>query len=1125
MPRQLFMLSLLLAIVFAATPFSAKTQTQADRSKYALLWEISGNGLQQPSYLFGSMHIRHKDIFEFPDSLFIYLERCEAFANEIHLDSAMNRFFEVAMSETDQYDKGKVTILPPDAPALEATDKRAAFSPPRRKTQQGMPTMLDAYLMNVARSQGKALYGLENIDEHLGIGEVSGEMSERSPREFGFAEREEGLEELIDIYQSGDLDRISTYVDSNGGGTDLELIPRNYIMVESIERITKHHSLFSVVGAAHLPGKEGVVELLQKRGYRVRKVVASFEGVAKQYEYTPLLRSWYRTEANDGSFAFETPLPAQAVGRKDLNSYYITFDLGDGMGYVVSAEYILPGAYHNFERQYFEDNGFKILSADTIQLAGVSGFEYRLAKPDEELKYYRARAYQVNGRLFYQQFGSFIEHNLYGPEAERFLNSLALQATQNTAQLVEKKEGAFRTTLPAGYAQSTYQDEEGQQHFTIQGIDEKGNFFAVRYYDLGPEFENPILADSVLLAQALAEVAQPFDKTFTKTDSSLIHGLPALSAQVNIAQGAKLHAQAFRRGLRVYSLTAAGDDNTRTFFSQFSLLPYTNSTLQNYSLTNGLLTANWPKAPQVQHEVSWKYQYDLHHPTDSIWTAKAQDTLSGFFHEVSVVHHSPYFRTRDYNTYYEALLPILYGDDYELLTSSWRKSASGSPIFTALVKPRHTFTTDRVQFELQGGILIWARVIGTEDWTQTAHVDSFFEHISLQQVPGSLKFDPLKSDASNFLRLVFDRSSVWDDNFEQQTAAYPFTEADLPLLERYLVTDDWNDSEPLNTILRRQLLKSLQAMQSPQALSLMEKIWQNSWVRSNYASDLLKAVAGIQLPQAGEVMARLLSQEPTMAPAWIDALKPHYTKHPEQFTAHYAGWRKLYEAQLGKAAFWELSVLALQDSAFNWAAEMPFYQAQASADLMQTTDKALTQAVFKFFMAQPERYAAFDQQAQSLFKRGKPSEITLAAAEYLLAAKLPIQQVSVDKVLADSLMFWPMVEVLNRYRRMDLLPASRFSDEYLAAKMLAAKLPNISSGKPVFVKTTIYGQGAERTKIYVFRLPLANGTNFGLGLVAGFDADNKDRNITNGGYVRYTTEPIQVWQIDDQITQLMESKE
>ena len=50
-------------------------QTNANSKKYpSLFWEITGNGLSRPSYLFGTMHVSSKLVFHLPDSFYLALE-------------------------------------------------------------------------------------------------------------------------------------------------------------------------------------------------------------------------------------------------------------------------------------------------------------------------------------------------------------------------------------------------------------------------------------------------------------------------------------------------------------------------------------------------------------------------------------------------------------------------------------------------------------------------------------------------------------------------------------------------------------------------------------------------------------------------------------------------------------------------------------------------------------------------------------------------------------------------------------------------------------------------------------------------------------------------------------------
>ena len=52
----------------------------------SLLWEISGNGLKTPSYLFGTMHVSSKMVFHLADSFYYALKNVDAVATEINPD-------------------------------------------------------------------------------------------------------------------------------------------------------------------------------------------------------------------------------------------------------------------------------------------------------------------------------------------------------------------------------------------------------------------------------------------------------------------------------------------------------------------------------------------------------------------------------------------------------------------------------------------------------------------------------------------------------------------------------------------------------------------------------------------------------------------------------------------------------------------------------------------------------------------------------------------------------------------------------------------------------------------------------------------------------------------------------
>jgi uncharacterized protein YbaP (TraB family) len=50
---------------------------------------------------------------------------------------------------------------------------------------------------------------------------------------------------------------------------------RNIVMANGIDSIVKHQTVFTAVGAAHLPGDQGVIANLRKMGYKVSPVLST----------------------------------------------------------------------------------------------------------------------------------------------------------------------------------------------------------------------------------------------------------------------------------------------------------------------------------------------------------------------------------------------------------------------------------------------------------------------------------------------------------------------------------------------------------------------------------------------------------------------------------------------------------------------------------------------------------------------------------------------------------------------------------------------------------------------------------------------------------------------------------
>ncbi len=143
---------------------------------------------------------------------------------------------------------------------------------------------LDQRLYNRARGEGKAVLGLETVEEQLGLFDQLSLELQRGLLEEALAEQgrfPDLYRALRDAYLREDL---ADLVRLNGeylAGGDVELRAfiqqrviedRNRRMVDRLEGMNAEGSWFLAVGALHLPGELGILRVLESRGWRVERV-------------------------------------------------------------------------------------------------------------------------------------------------------------------------------------------------------------------------------------------------------------------------------------------------------------------------------------------------------------------------------------------------------------------------------------------------------------------------------------------------------------------------------------------------------------------------------------------------------------------------------------------------------------------------------------------------------------------------------------------------------------------------------------------------------------------------------------------------------------------------------------
>lgn len=280
-------------IFFLFTAFISLAYSQVVDVNKQLLWEISGNGLKEKSYLFGTLHSNDKRIFDLSDSVYYALDK----ANLIILEADIFELFKDIDSREDLPN----TLYDKDGKAYTASEiaSRTTYG-----DENGMPQFIDALLEEYCHNANKKFFALEDVKDQLNLG---AKLNFTKRIFINDAFNDFSNQKLIELYLKGDITAIERFIRANLSADKEQfaalITDRNNKMAHKLDSILKKkESFFCAIGAGHLAGSEGVINLLRTRGFRLR----------------PML--WTRSENN-------------TLAKKKINSFrsYTYKDLASGL--------------------------------------------------------------------------------------------------------------------------------------------------------------------------------------------------------------------------------------------------------------------------------------------------------------------------------------------------------------------------------------------------------------------------------------------------------------------------------------------------------------------------------------------------------------------------------------------------------------------------------------------------------------------------------------------------------------------------------------------------------------------------------------------------------------------------
>lgn len=262
----------------------------------SLLWEITGNGLSTPSYFFGTMHLMCAEDAVLSPNLQLVLKKVDQVYFEVDLDNAgelLSGVFDINMKNSQRlsdlltgeeyervrnfYQKYQPQIpfgmIERQHPLMISSGLYELLLPCEQKN--GM----ELRLVDAAFKLKKETKGLETIQFQAAI--FDSISYEQQAKELvktidSIGAFRKTMMKMVDLYRRQDVEQlyqVTTEEDSSmSPHLDLLLYSRNRNWVAQFDTIANRQSTLFAVGAGHLGGPQGVLELLRKRNYNLRPI-------------------------------------------------------------------------------------------------------------------------------------------------------------------------------------------------------------------------------------------------------------------------------------------------------------------------------------------------------------------------------------------------------------------------------------------------------------------------------------------------------------------------------------------------------------------------------------------------------------------------------------------------------------------------------------------------------------------------------------------------------------------------------------------------------------------------------------------------------------------------------------
>ncbi|MFT3683184.1 MAG: TraB/GumN family protein [Ferruginibacter sp.] len=656
--------AILTALLFTCWLPSVLLAQKNQQHQYpSLLWEITGNGMKKPSYLFGTMHVSSKMVFHLSDSFYLALKQVDAVALELNPE-----VWQGQMARMEQLKKNYAAFVqPPVGTYLNENSfrylpyendlKTALSTEPAMvnsllyrsfKSREDFEedTFLDLYIYQTGKKLGKHTTGVEDYYETEKIilqayADMAKEKKKKS-YDFGDESMYDINEKMQDAYRRGDLDLLDSLNDmteQSAAFREKFLYLRNEIQANSMDSIMKKGSLFTGVGAAHLPGPRGVIELLRKKGYKLRPVkMANRDAAAKEETDKMKVPVVFSSMTSDDGF-YTADMPGQLYKmssyfeRNDMMQYS---DMSNGSYYLVSRvkthAAVLGQTEETVKKKIdsllYENIPGKILKKTAILKNGYTGYDITNKTRRGDLQRYNIfiTPFEV---LIFKMSGK--ENYISGTEAERFFSSIKLKEAVNSPLNFTPPQGGFTVwmpQIPAGSYNTATSDNASRWDYEAFDRATGDAYTIIRKPVHNFAFLDEDSFDLKLVEESFR--SPDFFERQLSRNLSLFNGYPCLDVKEKMKDSSIVQARFIIKGPQYYVIAARSKNGYKDFsrfFNSFRFTPYIYSKPKAYTDTFMHFSVTTPVTPELDDKYRAVLEQSLESNSSNYYRGRSRNAL------------------------------------------------------------------------------------------------------------------------------------------------------------------------------------------------------------------------------------------------------------------------------------------------------------------------------------------------------------------------------------------------------------------------------------------------------------------------------------------------------------------